>query len=63
MLETLIDVEGTPGDPVSNITFQGLQFAYATWLEPNTTDGYVSDQSGNILKGKTISPLLSITSK
>ncbi len=51
VLETLIDMEGSPGSPVSNITFESLQFSYATWLEPNSTNGYVADQSGNILMG------------
>lgn len=51
VLETLVSLQGSPGNPVSNMTFEGLQFSYATWLEPNTTDGYASDQSGNYLKG------------
>jgi len=51
VLETLVSLQGSPGKPVSYITFQGLQFSYATWLEPNTTDGYAEDQSGNYLKG------------
>jgi hypothetical protein len=45
VLENLVEVVGTPTSPVANITFQGLQFSYATWLEPNTNNGYVSDQS------------------
>ena len=56
VLETLVSLQGSPGKPVSNITFQGLQFSYATWLEPNTTDGYASDQSGNYLKGTGYEP-------
>ena len=51
VLENLVEVVGTPGSPVSNITFQGLQFSYATWLEPNTDNGYVTDQSSYILMG------------
>jgi len=56
LLETLIDMEGSPGDPVSNITFKDLQFSYATWLEPNSINGYVADQSGNILIGDDYAP-------
>lgn len=47
---TLLNLQGTEGAPVQNITFKGLQFSYATWNGPNT-DGYVSDQSGNFIKG------------
>src|ERR1700722_5987179 len=32
VLENLVEIVGTPGNPVSDITFQGLQFSYATWL-------------------------------
>lgn len=38
-----------PGDPVANISFEGLQFFYATWMGPNSSNGYVADQSGNML--------------
>ena len=51
VLENLIILNGQPGSPVSNITFQELVFSYATWLEPNSNNGYVADQSGNILLG------------
>jgi len=69
-LESLVQLTGTPGEPVTNITFKGLQFSYATWMGPNpvgwqgpgssaqtdVANGYVSDQSGNILKGNDYSP-------
>jgi hypothetical protein len=51
VLENLVELTGTPATPVTNITFEGLQFSYATWLEPNTNNGYVSDQSSYILEG------------
>lgn len=41
VLETLMQ-----GSGVSNLTFQGLSFEYATWLDPNGPTGYVADQSG-----------------
>ena len=56
VLETLVSLQGSAGNPVSNITFQDLQFSYATWLEPNSNDGYASDQSGNYLKGTGYHP-------
>ena len=50
LLETLVDVIGEPGRPVTNLRFSGLQFSHATWNGPNT-DGYVADQSGNFVRG------------
>lgn len=49
-LETLLNVTGRRDAPVSHVRFDGLRFAYATWLGPNV-NGYVSDQSGNFLLG------------
>ncbi len=46
ILESLL--QGT----VSNIRFQGLTFAYATWLGASSNNGYVADQAGQILIGK-----------
>lgn len=45
VLETLVHGNGTPSDPVSNITFQGLVFAHATWLGPNGNNGYPDMQA------------------
>lgn len=55
VLERLIEIRGSSGRPVSYITFRNLQFSYATWLEPNSPNGYVADQSGNILIGNNYS--------
>ena len=46
ILETLVLVQGSPGDPVQNIEFRGLTFAYATWLQPNGNEGYAEIQAG-----------------
>lgn len=51
VLETLVDVSGDALQPVSYIDFDGLTFMYATWLAPNTSDGYALDQSGFHLTG------------
>lgn len=51
ILETLIEGQGTLNQPVHNIRFEGLTFSYATWLGPNGSNGYVSDQSGQLLLG------------
>ncbi len=34
-LETLVRLEGTPEDPVHDVVFEGIAFAYATWLQPS----------------------------
>jgi len=51
ILEKLIDVVGDDSTPVSYINFNGLNFIYATWLGPNTSNGYPLDQSGFYLVG------------
>jgi hypothetical protein len=56
-LESLVEVVGRPGEPVTGITFRGLQFSHATWDGPNR-DGYVADQSGNFIKGPGYLPNL-----
>ncbi|MEI8355347.1 MAG: right-handed parallel beta-helix repeat-containing protein, partial [Deltaproteobacteria bacterium] len=57
LLESLLSLVGRPGSPVRNIRFSGLQFSHATWFGPNR-DGYVSDQSGNFVKGPGYLPNL-----
>lgn len=46
VVEVLIDGQGQCESPVSNLRFEGLTFAYATWLDPSSGNGYVADQSG-----------------
>jgi hypothetical protein len=40
-----LDVSGNP-EYVQNICFEGLTFAYATWLNPSTSMGFPERQSG-----------------
>lgn len=40
-----LDASGNP-EFVENISFEGLAFAYATWLSPNTSAGFPELQSG-----------------
>lgn len=51
LLETLVVGQGTLENPIHNIRFEGLTFSYATWLGPNSDNGYVADQSGCLLLG------------
>ncbi len=56
IVETLIEGRGEIGLPVSHLRFEGLRFAYATWLGPSGPDGYVADQSGFRLVGEGHTP-------
>jgi len=47
-LETLVEVAGTLDAPVSDITFEGITFAYTTWMRPST-HGHVPLQAGMYL--------------
>ncbi|MFA0964485.1 right-handed parallel beta-helix repeat-containing protein [Roseivirga sp. BDSF3-8] len=51
VLETLVEGQGTADSPLKNIAFEGITFAYATWMTPDTDTGYVADQSGNYVVG------------
>jgi hypothetical protein len=50
-LTTLVTGQGTLDRPVQNITFAGLQFAYATWLDPSTDVGFADVQDNLRLTG------------
>ncbi|TMK41831.1 MAG: right-handed parallel beta-helix repeat-containing protein [Actinobacteria bacterium] len=52
ILQALIEVRGTVHRPVKHIRFQGLTFAYGTWLDPSSPNGYADDQSGFHLDGR-----------
>jgi len=50
-LETLISGNGTPSAPIHNLVFDGIQFSYATWLGPNTGDGFSEIQANYQVTG------------
>jgi hypothetical protein len=56
VLQALIRGKGSPTSPIRNVEFRGLTFSYATWLQPSGNDGYVSDQGGFHLVGKSHEP-------
>lgn len=55
-LETLVDIRGELDDPVRGLSFDGLTFSYATWLEPNSATGFAVIQAGyhRIAAGQTV---------
>lgn len=48
VLETLVNVSGTPDLPVSHIYFKGIGFEHTTWLRPSR-EGHVALQAGMYL--------------
>jgi Right handed beta helix region len=40
VLEQLVVGTGTPDEPLREVTFRGLTFSYATWLEPSEPAGF-----------------------
>ncbi|HEV3311079.1 MAG TPA: fibronectin type III domain-containing protein [Chloroflexota bacterium] len=52
VLETLLSGHGSPGNPVRNIVFSGVQFSYATWLQPGSPEGFSELQMNVTLTGK-----------
>ncbi|MBD8518067.1 right-handed parallel beta-helix repeat-containing protein [Plantibacter sp. CFBP 8804] len=50
-LQSLVHIGGTYDAPVSNLTFQGIQFSGTSWLGPSSADGYTNQQNGTFSKG------------
>lgn len=44
-VETLLKVEGTPDNPVKDVTFEGITFSHATWMRPSIS-GHAPLQAG-----------------
>lgn len=56
VLETLVQIEGSPDKPVSNLQFQGVTFAHTAWRRPSE-QGHVPLQAGMfLLDAKKLSP-------
>ncbi|MDG0791308.1 Ig-like domain-containing protein [Cohnella ginsengisoli] len=45
VLERLVSVSGTYDQPLRNVTFEGIVFAYSTWLEPSGPFGFKESQA------------------
>jgi Right handed beta helix region len=55
-IETVVKIEGSLGRPVSNVQFQGISFAYTTWMRPSEK-GHVPLQAGMfLLKARRLAP-------
>ncbi len=49
--ERLLTIDGTVEDPVHNITFDNLEFAYTNWLRPGEEKGYNDGQNNYVDSG------------
>ncbi|MEU6518906.1 discoidin domain-containing protein [Streptomyces sp. NPDC046978] len=45
-VQDLVDLNGTAGHPVGNVSFKGITFSYSTWLAPSSDDGLIEGQAG-----------------
>ena len=50
-LQTLVSGNGTVDKPVHDIVLRGLQFSYATWLDPSGPDGFAEIQANLRITG------------
>jgi hypothetical protein len=51
VLETLVEGAGTAQSPIDNIAFSGIEFAYATWLGPGSSEGFSEIQANYQVTG------------
>ena len=52
ILQSLVDIKGTPSRPIHDVTFSGIQFSYATWLGPSTSTGFSEIQANYQVTGR-----------
>lgn len=50
--QALLTVAGTSDAPVHDLTIQGLTFAYTTWMQPSSNDGFAEMQANFTLTGQ-----------
>ncbi|WP_051795214.1 right-handed parallel beta-helix repeat-containing protein [Kibdelosporangium aridum] len=50
-LERLLGTSTTAAKPLHDVSFEGLGFAYATWLQPSSDEGFVEMQANFTLTG------------
>ena len=57
--ERLLTIDGTVDEPVHNITFDNLEFAYTNWLRPSSENGY-NDGQNNFVDGGLAEPAVMV---
>ncbi len=51
VLQQLVTTSSTADDPLHDVTFSGITFAYTTWLEPSGDNGFPEIQATMYLQG------------
>jgi len=51
LVEELLSGRGQAGQPVHNLAWKGITFAYATWLRPSGGDGFIEIQANHVMVG------------
>jgi hypothetical protein len=52
VLQQLVTTNSTADNPLHDVTFSGITFAYTTWLTPSGNDGFVEMQGNMYLQGE-----------
>ncbi|MEV7680541.1 discoidin domain-containing protein [Streptomyces sp. NPDC088341] len=52
LVQDLVDLNGTRGKPVTDVSFEGITFSYSTWLAPSSPDGHIEGQAGFRMVGE-----------
>ena len=51
-LQALVSAASSPSAPVHNIEFSGIQFAFATWMQPSSPNGFSEVQANFTIVGR-----------
>lgn len=52
VLQRLVVGKGTPTAPVHDVVFSNIQFAFATWMQPSSPEGFSEIQANYTITGK-----------
>ncbi len=53
LVESLVSISGDDtGAKVTNLTFRGMSFEHASWLQPGTNEGFANQQNGTFITGR-----------
>lgn len=55
VLPYLVSIAGTLEQPIRDLTFRGIRFAYTSWMGPSSKEGYADQQSGAFIAGVSTS--------
>jgi hypothetical protein len=61
-MSSLVHINGSYANPVTNISMKGMTFEYTSWLQPGTSAGYADEQNGAFIPTAFAQPLDFLTS-